>query len=123
MKKLVSLLVALLLILPTACALAEAPMDGGWSVAESAEITEENRVVFEKALDGLVGVEYEPIAYLASQIVAGTNHCFLCKATGVYPDAVPILVLVYIYEDLEGNAEVARFANLDIVSLYEAAEF
>ena len=62
----------------------------------------------------MVGVSYEPVAYLGSQVVAGTNHCFLCKATIVYPNAVPSLVLIYIYEDLQGNTEILNIADLDI---------
>ena len=113
MKKLFTVLLAALLILGTMAACAET-MLGGWNVTESIEITEERKAVFDKALEGLVGVNYEPLAYLGSQVVAGTNHCFLCRATVVYPGATPGLALVYIYQDLEGNATIMTIESFDL---------
>lgn len=117
MKKIISVLLLAVMVLSAVGAMAESPLMGGWFVAESTEITEENMAVFDKAMEGLVGVHYEPIAYLGSQVVAGLNHCFLCKATVVYPGAVPTLVLVYIYEDLEGNATITNIADLNLAEL------
>lgn len=79
---------------------------GGWSAAESYEITAERQDVFDKAMEGLVGVDYAPIAYLASQTVSGTNHAFLCSARVVRPDAKPYYALVCVYQDLQGKAEI-----------------
>lgn len=92
---------------------------GGWSHAASPEITDELRKVFDKALDGFTGSDVTPIAYLGSQVVAGRNHCFLCQSTVIYPGAQPQYVLVYIYEDLDGSAELMNIADLDIGSLCE----
>lgn len=122
MKKMIAFLIAALMILGAACAMAETPVTGGWTVAGVTEVTEENRAVFDLAMEKLLGVEYEPIAYLGSQVVAGLNHCFLCRATVVSPDAVPELVLVYIYEDLSGNAEITHIADLDLAALAVPAE-
>ncbi len=116
MKKMLSFVLAALLLLSVAAAVAE-PMVGGWSVAENNAVTEEQKAVFDKAIEKLMGVSYEPVAYLGSQLVAGTNHCFLCKATVIYPDAVPSYKLVYIYQDLQGDATVTQVADLDIASL------
>jgi len=90
----------------------EPEITGGWQVSESPEITSERRAIFDKALDGFVGVGYEPIAYLGSQVVAGTNHAFFCKAQVVYPNAQPYFAIVFIYEDLEGNAEIQDIASM-----------
>ena len=54
--------------------------------------------------------------------MAGTNHCFLCKATVIYPDAVPSYALVYVYEDLEGHASVTQITDIDIAALSAPAE-
>ena len=43
---------------------------------------------------------------IGSQVVAGMNYCQLCKVTAVAPDAKPQYRLVYIYEELNGNAEI-----------------
>lgn len=122
MKKIVAMLLASLILLSAAAGVAEGSLSGGWNVAENTAITEENKAILEKALEKLVGVTYEPIAYLGSQVVAGLNHCFLCKATVVYPDAVPSLALVYIYEDLSGNVQITNIADFDIAELSVPAE-
>lgn len=83
---------------------------GGWQASESPEVTETEQDVFTKATEKLVGVSYEPIAYLGSQVVAGKNHTFLCKAQVVTPNAIPYYALVYIYEDLSGEAEITDIA-------------
>lgn len=121
MKKIIAMLLTLVMLTGISGALAESA-DGGWSAAEDNTVTEERKAVFDKALEGLTGVDYEPIAYLGSQVVAGTNHCFLCRATVVYPDAEPTLKLVFIYEDLEGNAEILQIADFDFAALCTPAE-
>lgn len=79
---------------------------GAYADAESPVITDEFRQVFAKATETLAGVDYEPYAYLASQIVAGKNHRVLCKATPTVPNAVTTYAIVTVYEDLNGNAEI-----------------
>lgn len=88
---------------------------GGWAAAEDPAMTDDLRAIFEKAFDGLVGVNYEPIACLGTQVVAGTNYCFLTKATVVTPDAQPKYVLVYVYADLEGGAKIMNFADMPVI--------
>jgi hypothetical protein len=67
-------------------------------------------------LDGAVPV---PVAYLGSQVVAGTNHAFLCQAKTAYPGMVsePTFVMIYLCEDLQGNVSVLNIADFDIGSL------
>ncbi len=84
---------------------------GGWTKAGSPVITYDFKKVFEKAVSELDGVDYTPVAYLGSQVVAGTNHCVLCKATSIVPDAKTTYSIVYIYEDLEGNAEITEIIS------------
>ena len=90
---------------------------GGWNMDVDPEITDEIKAVFEKGTEGLLGVDYEPYSYFASQLVAGTNHCILCMATPVVPDAESYFAFVFLYEDLEGNVEL-----LDIVTMDEYLE-
>ena len=126
MKKLLIALLAALLVLTVACtkeaqAAQEVVRDnepllaGGWTPAEDCAITEEREAVFQKGMAELLGVDYTPLVYLGSQVVAGTNHVFLCKATVVYPGATPTCVLVYLYEDLQGNVQLMNIAHLPIV--------
>ena len=114
MKKFAVILLALLLVLPAAV-WADEPLAGGWTPAEDYTVTEERQAVFEKGLEMLVGVDYVPVAYLGSQVVAGTNHVFLVKGTVVVPNAPVSYALVYLYQDLQGNVTLMNIADLGIV--------
>ena len=87
---------------------------GGWSASDNSEITEEVKVVFDKATTDLTGVDYQPVAYLGSQVVAGMNHAILCRATEVVPNAKPYYTIMYIYEDLEGNATIQEISDIEL---------
>ena len=106
-KIVIPLLMILALCAPAA--LAE-PMVGGWqNVPHEAEaLPEDAQAAFDKALEGLVGAEYVPVALMSTQLVAGMNYCILCQVTPIAPSAAPTWTLVYIYADLQGNAEITN---------------
>ena len=85
-----------------------APITGGWAINNDFDgIDDANAMsAFEKATEDLDGYRYDVAAVLGSQIVAGTNYSYLCRAEMAVPDAKPEYVIVNIYEDLEGNAEI-----------------
>ena len=121
MRKLIAI-VLIAMMMFTGAALAESPL-GGWTLSESIELTDEVKAVFDKGMEGLLGVDYVPLAYLGSQVVAGRNHCFLCRATVVYPGAQSVLALVYLYEDLSGGVSVTDIVPFDIGEMpFEDAE-
>jgi hypothetical protein len=101
---------------------AEAPMTGavvgGWTIAEDPAIIDEINNIFSRALDnyqtGMITVAYAPYAYLGSQVVAGTNHAILCRASEISKGTS--WAIVYIYEDLQGNATVMNIADFDFGS-------
>ena len=84
---------------------------GGFTDAESPVITDEFKQVFDKATATLTGADIVPYAYIASQVVAGTNHLVLCKVTPTVPDAATAYALVTVYEDLSGNAEITAILD------------
>ena len=92
----------------------KAEIMGSWKPAEDQTVTGAQREIFEKAMENLVGAKHEPVAYLASQIVSGTNHCFLAKSTTVRPGAAPRYTLVYIYEDLSKNVQLLNIEDLEL---------
>ena len=117
MNKLVSALLSLVLVLSLSAALAsEGMMTGGWEIvpAEGAVLPDEAVAALEKALEKMDGASYVPVTLMATQIVAGTNYCILCQVTPVVPDAKPAWALVYVYADLEGNAEIMNVYELYI---------
>ena len=92
---------------------------GGWTLTEDAALTEEARGAFDKAMEGLVGVNYTPLALLGTQLVSGMNYSILCEATVVYPGAQPYYALVTVYRDLQGKAEVRNIVALDLGKIEE----
>ena len=115
MKKLITILLALILC-AGAVAAAEAPAAGGWSLpaAEPQPLPEDAQAAFDRAMEGLDGANYTPVALLGTQVVAGTNYCLLCQVTPVTPNPEPVWALVYIYADLQGNAEILNVYELYI---------
>lgn len=95
----------------------DVPLAGGWEAAADPTVTDEVRALLAKGLNGMVGVNYEPVTYLGSQVVAGRNHAILCQATVVVPNAVPSWKIIYLYEDLQGNVTILNIADFDAGSL------
>ena len=87
--------------------MANEPLAGSWTPAEDFSITDERKAIFDKGM-AVISSIHTPLAYLGSQVVAGTNHCFLSKGSNW-------LELVYFYEDLQGNVKLMNVADLPIV--------
>ena len=121
MKKIFALVLALTMLLALAACgqKKEEAKVGGWTLTEDAKLTEEAQGAFDKAMEGLVGVNYTPVALLGTQLVSGTNYCFLCEAAVVYPDAQPYYAVVTVYQDLQGKAEVKNIVALDLGKIEE----
>lgn len=93
------------------------PIVGGWSITDSPAVTDEVKALVEKASANLDGASYIPVAYVASQVVAGTNHLILCETAPVTPEAKATYSLVTVYEDLQGNAEITNVYHSEAESL------
>ena len=94
-------------------------LDGGWVVAEDHTVTDKVREMVHDSFLHVVGVRNKPIAYLGYQVVAGTNHCILCKRSPVIPNPIYSYVLLYVYEDLEGNYRITSHRQIDISKFME----
>ena len=123
MKKFAALLIAALMIFSFAAAeelgTPTGLVTGGWTPSADPTVTEELKAIFDKGIEGLLGVGYTPVAYLGSQVVAGKNHAFLCQGITVHPgmEDKPAYYMVYLYEDLSGNVSVLSIAEFDIGAL------
>lgn len=96
---------------PTWISPEDVPVPGGWVQSSSPVITDELTDLLAKAFEGTLGADQVPVALLSTQAVAGTNYCVLCEQTVIYPGAVPEYVFVYIYEDLDGNAQITDMVS------------
>ena len=99
-------------------------MVGGWTPAVDPAITEDIQALFDKATEGLLGMNYVPVALLGTQVVAGQNVAVLCQGAAVVPNAVPSWKVMFINEDPEGNTSILNIADFDFWTLctYGAAD-
>ena len=98
----------------------ESGLAGGWTVADVYNVVNMEADVqqaFDKAMEGMLGVTYEPVAYLGSQVVSGTNYAILCHTTTVTENPENGFAVVIIYADLDGNASVSNVTQLDLANL------
>jgi hypothetical protein len=90
-------------------------VDGGWAVQQGrTALNRHVKQVFNKALDGLVGADYEPVALLGTQVVAGKNYAILCRITPTVLHPVTHWGVAYVYEDLQGNAKLLEVRDLEL---------
>ena len=86
---------------------------GGWRVNEEpivSRLTEEEKKVFDLAVTS-TGMDYEPAAVLATQVVAGTNYAFLCREKNGDRE----WIIVTVFSGLSGNVQVL---NAHVLALY-----
>ena len=131
MKKIIAVILALMLCLSVsalaeeenteAVVIPEGPgmLMGGWQATEDAAVTEETKELLKQAFGDIGGEPIVPVAVLGTQVVAGQNICILCRITPDAEDAVPYYALIYIYKDLEGNAQLLQIRELDLGLLYD----
>ena len=87
---------------------------GAYAIPETPGITQEARAAFDAATAELCGCTYELVALLGTQVVAGTNYRLLCTAASVIPDAQTSYVLMTVYADPDGNAEITAIDGIDV---------
>lgn len=93
----------------------DGPLSGGWQFSDKSvsDVTDEEKAVFDKALEELVGATHVPKSVIATQLVAGTNYAYLCISTPVVPNATSYWSIVTVYKDLGGNVELIGIEEID----------
>ncbi len=91
-------------------------VSGGWELYdnEANELPEDVQSAFDKAVEQFEGSDLKPLAYIASQVVAGTNYMILCEVETVMEEPVQSYQMVVIYADLQGNAEITQVNDFDL---------
>lgn len=82
---------------------------GGWKIHD--RITDEDIRILKTALNGLVGVDYKP-EMLATQVVNGTNYCFICKSISIIPNGPEGISKIMIYKPLNGEPVVTSIGSI-----------
>ena len=90
--------------------------DGAWKTSKSrySFLTSSQTKTFNKAVKGLTGVSYEPVAVVAKQTVAGTNYVYLCKGTTVTKKPVSAWYFMTIYKDLNKKVSIGSIKKMKV---------
>jgi hypothetical protein len=83
---------------------------GGWSDFVS-PVSGDEKKIFDKVMEHWVGVKYTPVA-AATQVVAGTNYCFICLARTVVPDTVVTVAKILVYAPLSGDPHITAIEHV-----------
>ena len=84
-------------------------LPGGWTPFRL--VDPELRQVLEEALQGLLGVSYEPLA-VSTQVVQGVNCMYFCNATVVYPGLPSYPTMVTVHKPLKGKPHVTKIRRI-----------
>lgn len=97
------------------------PETGGWELYDNKAnvLPEDVQSAFEKAVETFTGSELKPVAYIASQVVAGRNDMILCEATSTTEEPETSYQMVIVYSDPEGNAEITQIKEFDLTAYTE----
>lgn len=98
---------------------------GGWSLYENeaAALPENVQAAFDKASETYTESELKPVAYIASQVVAGTNYMILCEAAATEENPTISYQMVVVYADLGGMAEISQVNEFDLTAYTEGDTF
>ena len=96
-------------------------LTGGWELYENEAnvLPEKVQTAFDKATETFTGSELKPVAYIASQVVAGTNYMILCEAATTSGNPSITYQMVVVYADLKGNAEITQIKEFDLMAYTE----
>ncbi len=97
---------------------------GGWAApAEYTAVTlpEDVQAVFDMALDGYIGLQQTPIAYLGRQLAAGSNYAILTHASLLTATPIHAVQILFLHVDLDGNASIMSISTVSVPALMELA--
>lgn len=80
------------------------------------EISNEEKALFTKAIENLVGVGYTPLA-VATQVVSGMNYAFFCNSRVVVPGAESYNSLVVIYKPITGEPILKEIKRVNLLTM------
>ena len=89
---------------------------GGWDLSDvkGVALPQKAQSAFTAVMSDIVGADYEPIAYLGSQVVNGTNSKVLAIKTPVVPNGEKSFVKIVINE---GTDKTARLVSISRAAL------
>ena len=87
---------------------------GGWNLDEvkGCNLPQKVQSAFTAVTGDMTGADYEPIAYLGSQIVNGVNYRIIAIQRLVIPDSQPRIVKMIIHEEADGSVSLVSVSGI-----------
>ncbi len=87
---------------------------GGWNLEEikGCNLPQKVQSAFTAITGEMTGADYEPIAYLGSQVVDGTNYRVLALQKLVVPNSEKRIVKMIIHEELDGSVRLISVSGV-----------
>ena len=87
---------------------------GSWNLEEikGCNLPQKVQSVFTAVTSDLVGADYEPIAYVGSQQVNGTNYRILALSQVIIPNSEKRIVKMIIHEELDGSVRLVTISGV-----------
>ena len=89
---------------------------GGWDISElkGCNLPQKAQSAFTGATMDLVGADYQPVLYVGSQQVNGTNYCILALQTLMVANSKKRLVKMVIHEALDGTCKLLSVSPINL---------
>ena len=87
---------------------------GGWNLDEikSCNLPQKVQSAFTAITGEMTGADYEPITYLGSQVVDGTNYRVLALQKLVVPNSEKRIVKMIIHEEFDGSVRLVSVSGV-----------
>ena len=120
MKKIIALMLAVIMMLCfAACGDEEEneTVDGyDFVEAKGTGLPQQAATAFSKAVEGLGGMSYEPLALLGTQVFSGTNYAILCEGTMVTEKPTTDMYIVIVYDGVDGETKILNSTKFDFIN-------
>ena len=89
---------------------------GSWDISEikGCNLPQKAQSAFTAVTGELVGADYQPVLYVGSQVVNGTNYCILAVQTIITAEPEKRLVKVIINVSSNGKASLVSVSGIAI---------
>lgn len=77
-------------------------------------LDEEVQEIFDKAMETITGMMYNPIAVVGKQSASGTNYAILCYGRASTNGTIDGVYLLTLYKDLKGTQEIVSHAYINL---------
>ena len=95
---------------------AESGLLGGWEIYKTyaAVLENDDKDIFDKALEGLTGVSYKPVRVLATQLVSGLRYAYLAQGETMGSTPSTDYYIIVVYKDTDGYCELKSINKVEV---------